>query len=246
MGVFFNKKSILHELEIKDANGNPVPLDDEDENNNPQPEDAPPEDNNGGDNNDDQDANNPDDNTNNEDQTDSEPPEGDTGDPPTSSADDEEEPIDYGEGAPEDTGEESDNEDQNNKSNNNTDGNDDQPNPDSIAADLMDMENKLLSELTPEQIQIKHQELKKKYIDIYDTIDPIINRISNLSKDNTSIRIYDFVTSKLTNLRELVSHYLIKVYPTKTYIENLINYEEYIAILHQIDKILEQIPSKNE
>lgn len=274
MGVFFNKDSVLHELEIKDADGNKVPLEDEEtpaEETPPveNPEEIPAEENIPA-----EEGSEPEEEpapAQEEEPTEGEEPpvenneegiEPPTEEPPTeegpspdeSSAGGDEgvettdysaDALDLDEGSEEGEpgGDEGSSEPNNGGG---AEGADDAPNPDTLAADLMSMENKLLTELTPEQLQIKHQELKKKYDEIYNMIDPIINRINNLSKDNATLRVYDFVNKKLNELRDLVSHYLIKVYPTKTYVENLINYEEYIAILHQIDRVLEQISAQND
>ena len=113
-------------------------------------------------------------------------------------------------------------------------------------SDLQNLEMELFSDLTPEQINIKHYELKRQYIELYNKSEDIVDRINTIPKTEQNLPIIDFVVKKLVNLREYINYYLTKVYQTKTYIENTTNYQQYLAVLNAINKILSEIPLEND
>lgn len=113
-------------------------------------------------------------------------------------------------------------------------------------SELQNLEAELFSDLTPEQINIKHRELKQQYIELYNNTEDIIDRINYIPKTEQNIAIIDFVVTKLADLREMINYYLTEVYATKTYTENTINYQQYLAVLAGINKILKEIPLEND
>ena len=113
-------------------------------------------------------------------------------------------------------------------------------------SELQDLEKELFVGLTQEQINIKVMELKNQYIEVYNTTINIINRLNKTTKTTSNIKILEFIIKKLMQLKELVYFYLANTFDTKSYIENSINYQEYLAILNTVNKILDQIKMQNE
>ena len=116
---------------------------------------------------------------------------------------------------------------------------------DSEVDDLKSQEEELYRNLSPEQLDIKHKELKTQFLNMYDTIVSIIDRIGDASVGEDNIGIIEYISGVLIKLKEMVTDYTNSVYQTKSYMENSINYNRFLAVLNGINKILEEMNSKN-
>ena len=124
------------------------------------------------------------------------------------------------------------------------------PQPDggetSVVDDLKHQEEELYNELTPEQLDIKHKELKTQYLNMYDSVIAIIDRIGDINVAEQNIGTVEYVSNTLASLKDMLTDYVNDVYRTKSYIENYINYNRFLAVLNGINKILEEMNSKND
>ena len=111
--------------------------------------------------------------------------------------------------------------------------------------DIEKIENELFSDLTPEQIAIKNHELKNQFIETYSIIGSTLVRINDIPKSNDNVNILKFVTEKLLELRDMIDYNITVAYPTRTYIENNIIYQQCIATLNAIADIIDNIPNVN-
>lgn len=107
-------------------------------------------------------------------------------------------------------------------------------------------EEEIFSNLTHDQLDIKHKELKNQYLQLYDMTSEIIDRISSINISEDITFVVDYVSTTLSNLRDMVVDYINDVYKTKSYTENLINYNRFLATLSGINKILEEIDKTEE
>ncbi len=112
--------------------------------------------------------------------------------------------------------------------------------------DLKQQEEEMFNQLTPEQLDLKHKELKQQYVNMYDSLASIIDRISDVSAEEENIKTIEFISNKLSDLKDMILDYMTDVYKTKSYIENSINYNRFLAILNGINKILEEMNSKKD
>lgn len=112
--------------------------------------------------------------------------------------------------------------------------------------ELQTMENDMFSDLTPEQINIKHIELKQQFIELYSVVDKTIDRVDKIGRTEDNLRPLEFVAKKLLELRDLIRYNLTVSYPTKTYIENEINLQHAMSIYNTLEKIMEQLARKKE
>ena len=103
------------------------------------------------------------------------------------------------------------------------------------------IEEEIFSNLTHDQLDIKHKELKNRYLQLYDMTTEIIDRLSSIPIREDITFVVDYVSTTLSNLRDMVVDYINEVYKTKSYTENLINYNRFLATLEGINKILEEI-----
>lgn len=110
--------------------------------------------------------------------------------------------------------------------------------------DLKAKEEELYANLTPEQLDIKHRELKTQFLEMFDLTSTIIERIGNTSIDEENIASMEFISSNLIKFRDMLSDYVNDVYQTKSYTENSINYNRFLAVLNGINKMLEEMHKK--
>ena len=241
MGIFSNRMRYIQELkidgkEVKDQKDNDedFKLGTEEE---PPVEDNPPTDVDNDKTEDEEDYNIPDDDTEENSENPEDNPEGNLEDNPNDetgndedfSMGDSDNPDDNTEGNPENP------EDNPNDGTENTTGG---------KSEVQELEDKLFTDLSPEQMTIKHIELKQQYIDIFDAISDIVSRVNKITKTTDNSSVIEFVSNKMIELKDLVHFYLNNTYTTKTYIENTMNYQQYIVILNTINKMLKEIIPK--
>ena len=112
--------------------------------------------------------------------------------------------------------------------------------------ELAGLEKDIFANVTPGQMELKHKELKQLYINLYNMINPLIDKINNIPKTEQNIPVLTFVVQKTTELKDLINYYLTNTYQTRTYLENVMNYQQYLALLNTINQILDEIPTENE
>lgn len=136
----------------------------------------------------------------------------------------------------------------------NSEGSDDEPTDNNASDnteeaevnDIKKQEEELLSNLTPEQLDIKHKELKDQFSSMFDIINSTIERIGDAAVNVDNINTIEYVSNKLSELKDMIIDYMKSVYSTKSYIENSINYNRFLATLNGINKILEEIIKKED
>lgn len=111
----------------------------------------------------------------------------------------------------------------------------------SINNDLKAKENELFADLTDEQRAIRDIELKGLFAVLYDSVDDIINRINNIHKTEYTLDVFEFISTKLTELKTLIHYNLTVTFPTKSYIENQITYQECLAVLNTVEEMLKTV-----
>lgn len=110
---------------------------------------------------------------------------------------------------------------------------------------IQDLEKDIYDNLTEPQMDIRSKELKRNFVNLYDAVNDIIERINDISKDSASIKPLEFVSEKLTDLADRLSDYLSYTFSTKSYTENEINYNIFLAAIDQINDVLEKIHPNN-
>lgn len=110
--------------------------------------------------------------------------------------------------------------------------------------DLKQTEEEIYSDLTPEQLDIKHKELKTNYLSMYDMVVGIIDRLGDVTTSEEDIPIFEYIITECTKIKDMITDYINSVYHTKSHTENLINYNRFLAVLSGINKILEEMNKK--
>ena len=113
-------------------------------------------------------------------------------------------------------------------------------------AELKELESKLFSDLSPEQIQIKDNELKVQFINLYEDIEKTENRVNRIVKTDSNESVVNFIIRKLEELKELVHTSLIQTYQTRTYLQNVLTYNHHLAVFASIGKMLKELSKKDK
>lgn len=100
--------------------------------------------------------------------------------------------------------------------------------------------------MTPEQLDIKHKELKSQFLAMYDLTSSIIDRIGDASINEENIAAVEFISENLSRLRTMLTDYIDSVYAGKSYIENAVTFNRFLATLNGINKMLEQMEKKED
>ena len=109
------------------------------------------------------------------------------------------------------------------------------------ADDARGLENELFKDLTKDQIDIKHRELKSNFTDLYNSTSNIIDRVNAIPNNDNYMQAITFVSKQLSSLRQMIADYMTNVYSTKSYMENTVNYNRFLATLKGINDILDEI-----
>lgn len=114
--------------------------------------------------------------------------------------------------------------------------------------DIKQQEEEIYSNanMTPEQLDIKHKELKAQFLAMYDLTSSIIDRIGDASINEENIAVVEFISENLSRLRTMLTDYIESVYTGKSYIENAVTFNRFLATLNGINKMLEQVEKKED
>lgn len=155
----------------------------------------------------------------------------DTGDENPDEEDEELETMDDEDGGLEgDTGEE------------NTDGNMDTETPENDPHQkLKELEADIFDQLSDSEKEIKKNELKKLFINLIEKSDNIIDLLQEIPKTDETIRVLDYVNNTLSDLKTYLNDYVANMYDNRTYIQNTVNFQKYLAIFDSVKAILEEV-----
>lgn len=112
--------------------------------------------------------------------------------------------------------------------------------------ELKSLEDDIFKDIPPEQMNIKIMELKKQYLEVYATITDVLSRTNKIPKTSQNMSVLEFIINKLMELKDIVQFYLSNTFDTKTYVENMVNYQQYLATLNTINRLLKEISRKKE
>ncbi len=115
-----------------------------------------------------------------------------------------------------------------------------------MSDEVKQMEEELFKSIPADQMSIKVTELKKQYLDVYNSISNILLRTNKITKTDSNMKVLEFVTTKLMELKDMVKFYMANTFDTKSFIENTVNYQQYLATLNTINKIFKEIQYKKE
>jgi hypothetical protein len=111
----------------------------------------------------------------------------------------------------------------------------------SLSDEIKNIEKELFSDIDPEQMKEKKYRLKRDYMDLYETVLRLSDDINKVPRNSNTQTVLDFLSRKITELKELISYNMLHNFDNKTFIENTITYQECLAALNSINSILEEL-----
>ena len=98
----------------------------------------------------------------------------------------------------------------------------------------------IFSSLSAEEQQIKIKELKRLFMELYSSTDDILQKVNSTHTDENNIEIITKISSTLYSLREYINDYICNIFAFKSFIENDIVFNRFLAILNSISTIIEE------
>lgn len=122
----------------------------------------------------------------------------------------------------------------------------DEPETEDEYDELQQLEDDVFKDLKDDEKAIRDKELLKLYVNMYNDIENTLGRINNIPKTERILQPLTYCSKKLTEVRGILYEYILSSYKIKTYIENMSNYYEFLAVLQAINKIFSEISEKEE
>ena len=110
--------------------------------------------------------------------------------------------------------------------------------------DIKQKEEELIG-LSTHHLDIKHEELKSQFLSMYDMVTSIIERIDDATVRKDNIKVIHYISDTIVKLKSMLTDYIENVYSTRSYIENSVIYNRFLAVLNGVLKILEEM-NKND
>ena len=85
---------------------------------------------------------------------------------------------------------------------------------------------------------IKNLELKQNYQQMYIACDDILTKIATVTNYNDASGVLRRVVNMTNDLKKYIEFYLTNTYNTKSYIDNVVNFQKYLTILNGIRNVL--------
>lgn len=108
-------------------------------------------------------------------------------------------------------------------------------------------EKEIYDSLSPEEQQMKDKNLRKQYADLYTNINQITDKLDSISTEMEDINLQiKRLLMILYEYKQLIHDYFSNLYNSKSYIENLQNYEKYKLFLYGIKNIIDSIDNVSD
>lgn len=112
---------------------------------------------------------------------------------------------------------------------------------DSYSSKIAGLEKEIITDLSDQQQNIRDKELKNNYLLLYNNVDEIQDRLSDIPKDADMVKPIGVVINQLLELNDRIYDYLSFTYNTKTYSENLVNYYLFLDALNKINNLIKDV-----
>ena len=104
----------------------------------------------------------------------------------------------------------------------------------------------MFAALSAEEQKIKLIEQKKLYQTLYDSIVELLNRLNTFDTDESNMVIISRVSNTLFDLKGYVSDYILYDIPIKSYYDNEVMYNRFLAVINSIASVVDKYDKKLE
>ena len=99
----------------------------------------------------------------------------------------------------------------------------------------------IFSSLSAEEQQIKIKELKNLYVEMYSSLDDMLNKLNSAETNEDNLGIISRLSTSMYSLKQYIADYLTTMFAHKSYIENDIMFNRFLSTLNSIKNVLEDL-----
>lgn len=99
----------------------------------------------------------------------------------------------------------------------------------------------IFSSLTAEEQKIKIRKLKEQFHSLFVTAEDIKAKIDDLNTDESNLDVVTRLSAELYTIKEYIRDYLLYHFDNKSFIENDIVFNRFLAIMNSIQSVLEDL-----
>lgn len=111
--------------------------------------------------------------------------------------------------------------------------------------EIMELDKEIFKDLSEEELNIKSNSLRKKFLELYDICSNAITSMDTVEKIPSNLSAVDFIINNLNELRTMIMDYIDDIFNIKSYIENCIYYNKCVAVLNGLKKVINELKSEN-
>ena len=111
---------------------------------------------------------------------------------------------------------------------------------------LKELEAEIFDQLSEEEKEMKRNELKKLYVLLIEKAESIFNLTQEITKTDDTVKLIDYVLNTLMDLKTYLGDYVSDVYDNRTYLQNNVNFQKFLAIFDSIHAIFQEIIQMDE
>jgi len=104
----------------------------------------------------------------------------------------------------------------------------------------------IFASLTAEEQQMKIMELKNQFNSLYVSCDDLLEKLNAISVDEDSSDFINRMSTSLFDLRTYIADYLIYTFSQKSFVENDIMFNRFLAIVNSMSIALEKFQKRIE
>lgn len=113
-------------------------------------------------------------------------------------------------------------------------------------SEIQQLDNNMFGDLSATELAARDRKLRQDMATLYDLCNVIMNRVIFINKNDVIIKVSEYITGKMEDMKDRLVDYLNYIYDSKSYIENLIYYKQCYSVLEGIALILKEIEPKEE
>lgn len=117
---------------------------------------------------------------------------------------------------------------------------------DGMDEDAVEANTDIFASLSAQEQAIKISQLKTLFGNLYSSIDETLEKLNEIEFDETNKEAISKITSDLYTIRVTLLDYIVKIFDTKSYIENDIAFNRFLADINFISSILEKIKKQQD
>jgi len=113
-------------------------------------------------------------------------------------------------------------------------------------SEIQQLDNNMFGDLSATELAARDRKLRQDMATLYDLCNVVMNRVIFINKNESIIKVSEYITGKMEDMKDRLVDYLNYIYDSKSYIENLIYYKQCYSVLEGIALILKEIEPKEE